>query len=348
MLFLPAAALCWLCSALVAMAAELIQDDLTLTRRVGQSVSFRCGNIHLCDSNDSVYWYQKTEQFRLILYIDKVNGYVGKDSNHPQKHDFWAVNTQNGCELLIEKVKPDHSTTYYCSCRKKSGLVDIYGYDVWYLIFGSGTKLYVTEEQMVKPVVNVCPIESNVHQEGKSSLLCLASAMFPPLVQFSWKRQKEDGSLEELLPAEGQFRGSKQSAVIRVVDGDALSRYKYICYVKHEGGTVEAQTQQEVPASPPPPPPPASPPPASPPPVHATTPPLLQEEIFPPSDPAATSVPVLHPVKLSVSFQSELRVKLLLLLSTVLIVKSLVYCCGLSLLMILRNKGPSTNCTHAD
>ncbi|XP_041849504.1 immunoglobulin lambda-like polypeptide 5 isoform X1 [Melanotaenia boesemani] len=213
----------------------------------------------------------------------------------------------------------------------------------YYYIFGSGTKLYVTEEQMVKPVVNVCPIESNVHQEGKSSLLCLASAMFPPLVQFSWKRQKEDGSLEELLPAEGQFRGSRQSAVIRVVDGDALSRYKYICYVKHEGGTVEAQTQQEVPASPPPPPPP----PASTPPVHASTPLLLQKETFPPSDPAATSVPVLHPVKLSVSFQSELRVKLLLLLSTVLIVKSLVYCCGLSLLMILRNKGPSTNCTNA-
>ncbi|XP_041849210.1 immunoglobulin lambda-like polypeptide 1 [Melanotaenia boesemani] len=209
----------------------------------------------------------------------------------------------------------------------------------WYFIFGSGTKLYVTEEQVVKPVVNVCPIESNVHQEGRSSLLCLASAMFPPLVQFSWKRQKEDGSLEELLPAEGQFRGSRQSAVIRVVDGDALSRYKYICYVKHEGGTVEAQTQQEVPASSPP---------ASPPPVYETTPPLQKEEIFPPSDPAATSVPVLHPVKLSVSFQSELRVKLLLLRSTVLIVKSLVYCCGLSLLMILRNKGPSTNCTYAD
>ncbi|XP_041849209.1 uncharacterized protein LOC121645000 [Melanotaenia boesemani] len=442
MLFLPAAALCWLCSALVAMAAELIQDDLTLTRRVGQSVSFRCGNIHLCDQT-YIYWYQKKETFRAILLIDKNSGSVHKPFNHPQEDDFSAVNIQNGCELQIEKVKLVHSATYYCSCYKSV-------LHRWsYLIFGSGTKLYVTDEQVVKPVVsvypaasrvhqegrssllclasamfpplvqfswkrqkedgsleellpaegdqleiresgrsaairvvdrdafsldkqtqdperskriqvsadagnpdaqmvkqvvNVCPIESNVHQEGKSSLLCLASAMFPPLVQFSWKRQKEDGSLEELLPAEGQFRGSRQSAVIRVVDGDALCRYKYICYVKHEGGTVEAQTQQEVPASPPPPPPP----PASPPPVHATVPPLLQEEIFPPSDPATTSVPVLHPVKLSVSFQSELRVKLLLLLSTVLIVKSLVYCCGLSLLMILRNKGPSTNCTHAD
>ncbi|XP_041849519.1 immunoglobulin lambda-1 light chain-like isoform X1 [Melanotaenia boesemani] len=168
------------------------------------------------------------------------------------------------------------------------------------LIFGSGTKLYVTDEQVVKPVVSVYPAASRVHQEGKSSLLCLASAMFPPLVQFSWKRQKEDGSLEELLPAEGdqlEIRESGRSAAIRVVDRDAFYTQKYICYVKHEGGTVEAQTQQDVC-------------------------PWLQTLLN--------------------------QVKLLLLLSTVLMVKSLVYCCGLSLLMILRNKGPSTNCTHAD
>ncbi|XP_041849509.1 uncharacterized protein LOC121645166 isoform X2 [Melanotaenia boesemani] len=141
--------------------------------------------------------------------------------------------------------------------------------------------------------------------------------MFPPLVQFSWKRQKEDGSLEELLPAEGdqlEIKESGRSAAIRVVDRDAFYTQKYICYVKHEGGTVEAQTQQELPA------------------------------------PAASCPPEREPADLQadLSFQSELRVKLLLLLSTVLIVKSLVYCCGLSLLMILRNKGPSTNCTHAD
>ncbi|CAK6981539.1 immunoglobulin kappa light chain-like, partial [Scomber scombrus] len=48
MLFLPAAALCCLCSALVAMAAQLIQDDLTLTRRAGQSVSFSCQGTDQC------------------------------------------------------------------------------------------------------------------------------------------------------------------------------------------------------------------------------------------------------------------------------------------------------------
>ncbi|KAM4552581.1 immunoglobulin lambda-1 light chain-like isoform 2-T2 [Odontesthes bonariensis] len=175
----------------------------------------------------------------------------------------------------------------------------------YYLIFGSGTKLFVTDEQVVKPVVSVCPIASRVHLEGRSSLLCLASGMFPPLVRFSWKRQKKNGGLEELPPAEGwqtNFQRSGRSAAIRAVDSDSLHTYKYSCSVEHEGGRVEAQTQQGNQGS----------------------------------------------VTLSASFQSELRVKLLCLLYTLLIVKSLVCCCGLSLLMILRNKGASTGCTHAD
>ncbi|KAM4551982.1 uncharacterized protein PAE49_015547 [Odontesthes bonariensis] len=219
----------------------------------------------------------------------------------------------------------------------------------WYLIFGSGTKLFVTDEQVVKPVVSVCPIASRVHLEGRSSLLCLASGMFPPLVRFSWKRQKKNGGLEELPPAEGwqtNFQRSGRSAAIRAVDSDSLHTYKYSCSVEHEGGRVEAQTQQEVPATPPPTA--AAPPPtAAAPPPTAAAPAHLPEETSPASDPAATSVPP-QPVKLSASFQSELRVKLLWLLYTLLIVKSLVCCCGLSLLMILRNKGASTGCTHAD
>ncbi|CAI5676825.1 unnamed protein product [Oreochromis niloticus] len=167
----------------------------------------------------------------------------------------------------------------------------------YYFIFGSGTKLSVTDEQVVKPVVSVYPAASRAHLEGNSSLLCVASAMFPPLVQFSWKRQKKNGGeAEELPPAEGEqleLREAGRTIAIRMVDGSDTDTYKYSCWVKHEGGTVEAQTQQ-------------------------------------------------------VSFQSQCRVKLLCLLYTVLIVKSLVYCCGLSLLMILTNKGPSTNCTHAD
>ncbi|XP_042285181.1 uncharacterized protein LOC121908917 isoform X2 [Thunnus maccoyii] len=186
-----------------------------------------------------------------------------------------------------------------------------------YLIFGSGTKLYVVK-QVVKPVVSVYPA---ANLEGKSSLLCLASAMSPPVVQFSWKRQKKNGPLEDLPPAEGEqleLRERGRTVAIRVVDRDALYTYKYHCYVKHKGGTVVAQTEQELPAP------------------AASCPPERE-----PAD-----LPALQQADLS--FQSQYQVKLLCVLYTVLIVKTLVYCCGLSLLMILRNKGPSTNCTHAD
>ncbi|XP_070829810.1 immunoglobulin lambda-1 light chain-like [Chaetodon trifascialis] len=290
MLLLPAAALCCLCSALAAMAAELIQSDLTLTRRVGEEVSFSCGGT---DQRDTyVYWYQKkdTETFRVILRITRSSGGIYSGYNHPQKDDFSAVNKQNGWELQIQKAKLAHSASYYCSCWKSD------------LIFGSGTKLYVTDEPIAKPVVSVYPAASGARLEGQSSLLCVASAMFPPVVRFSWKRRKDNGPLEELSPDEMEqldLRGSGRTVAILLIHQRPESKYKYSCDVEHEGGTAEAP-------------------------------------------------PVCVCVCVSVSFQSQCRVKLLLLLYSVLIVKSLVYCCGLSLLMILRNKGPSTNCTHAD
>ncbi|XP_005949833.1 uncharacterized protein LOC102295145 [Haplochromis burtoni] len=295
MLFLPAAALCCLCSALVTMAAQLIQEDLTLTRRVGQSVSFSCGDDE-CDYTGLI-WYQKkdTEPFRLVLVVDTDDGRVESSSNHSQKDDFSVEIKQNRYQLKIEKVKLEHSATYYCACWKDAP----HSYD--YDIFGSGTTLYVTDEQVVKPVVSVYPAASRAHLEGNSSLLCVASAMFPPLVQFSWKRQKKNGGeAEELPPAEGEqleLREAGHSASILVVNRDDPFTYMYSCHVRHQGGTVEAQTRHEL---------------------------------------------------LSYVLQSQCRVKLLCLLYTVLIVKSLVYCCGLSLLMMLTNKGASTNCTHAD
>ncbi|XP_023821462.1 uncharacterized protein LOC101166004 [Oryzias latipes] len=207
------------------------------------------------------------------------------------------------------------------------------------IIFGSGTGLFVTDESVVKPVVSVYPAASRVHVEGSSSLLCLASAMFPPVVQFSWKRQKNNGPLEDLTSEEQlDLTESGRSASILLLHQQEDSSYKYICSVKHEGGTVEAQTQQEVPALP----------------AAGSTAAPTSHPAAPTSHPASSSilaegtasVPPLDLVELS--FQSECRVKLLCLLYSVLIVKSLVYCCGLSLLMILRNKGASTNSRHAE
>uniref|UniRef100_H2LQZ7 Ig-like domain-containing protein n=1 Tax=Oryzias latipes TaxID=8090 RepID=H2LQZ7_ORYLA len=89
------------------------------------------------------------------------------------------------------------------------------------------------------------PAPATALPSGSSSLLCLASAMFPPVVQFFWKRQKNNGTLEKLTSEEQlDLRESGRSASILLVHHQEDSSYKYICSVKHEGGTVEAQTQQ--------------------------------------------------------------------------------------------------------
>ncbi|KAK2896109.1 hypothetical protein Q8A73_015597 [Channa argus] len=176
-------------------------------------------------------------------------------------------------------------------------------------------------EQVVTPVVSVYPAASRDHLEGKSSLLCVASQMVPRRIQFSWKRQKQNGPLEELNPADGeqlQLEESGRSVSILLLHQPESSPYKYSCSVKHEGGTVEAQTEQELPA------PAASCPPER---QAADLAALQQEADLVPLDP----------------LQSQYQVKLLCLLYTVLIVKSLVYCCGLSLLRSLRDQGASTN-----
>ncbi|XP_047224627.1 immunoglobulin lambda-1 light chain-like [Girardinichthys multiradiatus] len=343
MLFLPAAALCCLCSALAAMATQLRVDDLTLTSREGQSVSFSCGGMDLCNNSGKVYWFQKKETFKAIFYINKNTKELKEDFNHPQLEDFSVQITENSCELKIDQVTLNHSASYFCCCyikvstsvfhvadSEKLNIIrpensrQVFGavfLTVWmsdgrtygHPLFGSGTKLYVTDEKVVKPVVSVYPAASRAHLEGKSSLLCLASDMFPPLVQISWKRQKKDGDLEDLPPVEGEqleLRESGRTASILLVHRQENGSSKYSCSVQHEGGRVEAQTLQELPA-----------PAASCPPERPDLAALQQADL---------------------SFQSQCRVKLLCLLYTVLIVKSLVYCCGLSLLMMLRTKGPST------
>uniref|UniRef100_A0A3P9I9G4 Ig-like domain-containing protein n=1 Tax=Oryzias latipes TaxID=8090 RepID=A0A3P9I9G4_ORYLA len=185
-------------------SCKLIQEDLTLTRRVGESVSFSCGEIQEC--GDWRYWYQKkeTEIFRLIL------------------NDFTPEKSQSGSELKINKVKVDHSASYYCSCDKRAEQKPA---DEQMLVF-------VTEREQ----------ETTASQPAGASAICLT--MFPPVVQFSWKRQKNNGPLEDLTSEEQlDLRESGYSTSILLVHQQEDSSYKYICSVKHEGGTVEAQTE---------------------------------------------------------------------------------------------------------
>ncbi|XP_071396351.1 immunoglobulin lambda-1 light chain-like [Centroberyx affinis] len=341
MLFLPSVALCCFSTAAVAMAAELLQDQLSLTSREDDKVSFSCKNTDQCniesDKSSYIWWYQKkeTETFTVILDIDRgesKNCAVDSRYNHPQIADFSAVRTENGCELQINKVKLLHSATYYCSCYKE-------GYftvgDNLYKIFGSGTRLYVTAEPVVKPKVSVYPA-SRADLKGKSSLLCLATSMFPPLVRFSWRRGGEPVDLGETV----ELGEPGRPASIMLIDREKAAADRYVCSVEHQGGAVEARIPAEPPVAP------TAAAAASGPPERDTAHQTDYGDTRKQPGSAQRGREEDREQE-PVSFQSQCRVKLLSLVYTVMIVKSMVYCCGLSLLMIHTNKGGSTN-THAD
>ncbi|XP_038125858.1 immunoglobulin lambda-1 light chain-like [Cyprinodon tularosa] len=286
MLFLPAAALCCLCSGLVAMATELVQDRLSVVAKAKTTVSLKCSGTDNCEKKQ-VYWYQKTEKdpFRAVLRIDLTDGNVNNRYSHPNKDDFTATKEKYGCTLVIKEVKVEHEGTYFCVCWKASGG----SADKKYLIFGTGTKLNITDDKAKPPKVSLYSVAPELQQEGKQPLLCVASGMFPTDVQFSWKRKKA-GSQEEPLPDEEQLeiKESDRIASLRLVDRDPDSPYNYTCNVKHELKTED-----------------------------------LEPIVITQALPAHTA-----------SSSNWYRERLFCLLYSVLIAKSLVYFCGISLFSI--------------
>ncbi|CAL8313492.1 unnamed protein product [Gadus morhua 'NCC'] len=105
MLLLSRAAWSSLCLAVVAMAAELTQDQVSWTRREGENVTFRCTNTDQCANY--ILWYQKkeTKTFTVILRIQKSNGNIYKGYNHPQKDDFSSVLKENSCPGVLEEER---------------------------------------------------------------------------------------------------------------------------------------------------------------------------------------------------------------------------------------------------
>ncbi|XP_056452322.1 uncharacterized protein LOC130387322 [Gadus chalcogrammus] len=280
MLLLSRAAWSSLCLAVVAMAAELTQDQVSWTRSKGKAVSFRCTNTEQCGSN-YIYWYQKkeSETFTLILDIDKSNGDLDKRYNHPQKDDFSSVLKENSWELLLQEVKASHSATYYCSCW-------ISGYFT-VDIFGRGTTLVVTDRSVERPKVSVYPA-TRADLKGRRSLLCVARDMFPEEVRVSWRRRGGGGGGGE--GGEGgeqlELRGPTYAASILVIDQGETLTDQYICSVEHE-----SDLKEEIPAE---------------------------------------------------SLQVLSRARLASVLYTVMVVKSVLCCCGLALLLLHTNKTSRT------
>nr|XP_023835041.1 immunoglobulin lambda-1 light chain-like [Salvelinus alpinus] len=265
---------------LMSVSGQKLDQEISWTRKKGEVVSFSCKDYDRCGTG--VYWYQKKEgeTFTLILIIKKDTCGVYGNFDHPQEDDFSAMRKKNTCDLKIQSVKVSHSATYYCACWNPQLLFDKGIFTVYGYVFGSGTRLYVTDNHVRKPKVTVYPA-SNPESNGKTTLLCLARDMFPDLVKISWKMEDEYGQTVEVSKAETEQleqREEGRTTSMITIDQENACKNKYRCYVEHEGDTHDVD--------------------------------MLKDPFF---------------VMCSLNLAS--------LVYTVMIVKSMVYCCGLSLLL---------------
>ncbi|XP_031685299.1 uncharacterized protein LOC109895636 [Oncorhynchus kisutch] len=329
---------------LVAASGQwLQQDQISKTMKEKQSVSFSCKVTGRCWGN-LVHWYQKREgePFTWILYFDFDDNSISRDSTHPQRADFTVGRESDTSELKIQSVKVFHSATYYCACwdsSTHSENISASRVCIWVspcafigptycnemLEFGSGTRLSVTDNTVQKPKVTVYS-ESNPESKV-NTLLCLAGDMFPDLVKISWMLEDENGKAVKVPKAEGEQleqREEGRTTSMIIIDNEKIYRNKYICSVEHEGGPQDVYMLKDKPTEAPR--------------TTGASPTCLFRNDTQQSQ-------TLHLA--DESFQSTFSLNLASLVYTVMIVKSMVYCCGLSILLHHRSlgRGPST-CRH--
>ncbi|XP_030219286.1 uncharacterized protein LOC115548658 [Gadus morhua] len=233
----------------------------------------------------------------------------------------------------------------------RSEVYDTGYFTVDILTFGRGTTLVVTDRpvvlSVVRPKVSVYPA-TGADLKGRRSLLCVARDMVPEEVRVSWRRRgggRGGGKDGEQL----ELRAPTYAASILVIDQGETLTDQYNCTVEHESGRQEVEVPAEI--------------------TLTSEGPGMIEMTLTTEGPGKTEVTLATAVttdprrpgrpregpsdethRVPESLQVLSRARLASVLYTVMVVKSVLCCCGLALLLLHTNKTsrtPRTSTTTA-
>ncbi|XP_038844241.1 immunoglobulin lambda-1 light chain-like [Salvelinus namaycush] len=169
--------LCTLITALTCVSGVTVvtQKPIVVTVRKGETATLDC-NLGTVDNRDG-RWYKQVPggvpQYVLRWYhtgwtsVEYGSGFSSPKftSNHQSKSHY--------C-LIINNVD---SVVYYC--KKHDG-------NEKFVVFGQGTKLFVTDSTLPPPVLTIYPPSSDELKSNKVTLVCLASQMAMGYADVSW------------------------------------------------------------------------------------------------------------------------------------------------------------------
>uniref|UniRef100_A0A493TS28 Ig-like domain-containing protein n=1 Tax=Anas platyrhynchos platyrhynchos TaxID=8840 RepID=A0A493TS28_ANAPP len=162
---------------LLGMLLWLLQTPVSITMSQG-TARLQC---HFKDvsanfDNTVIHWYQQKENREPVRMLYISSGTTTVENNF-QRNRYMVQNLSNQkiCILIIKNIGPDDAATYYCT------LCTVSGY--YYKVFGTGTKLIVSDKGNSKPE------NSEILQtKHKDQLLyvCLIENFYPEVIRVQW------------------------------------------------------------------------------------------------------------------------------------------------------------------
>ncbi|NWW80958.1 IGK protein, partial [Climacteris rufus] len=186
-----------------------------------------------------IHWYQQKEgqvPERLLFYSE---GKVIVESGfQARRYMVERISERNRCVLTIKDVLPDDAATYYCAYWI---LFTVIGY---YKVFGSGTKLVVSEKKSSQPANS--EILQKKH-ENQIMYVCLIEKFYPDVIRVKWTDEEKE--VTDNVVKGDIWHSTKEDeysiASWLTVPAEKKDK-KYYCKYEHEAKADSLPTQDSV------------------------------------------------------------------------------------------------------
>ncbi|KAL7879878.1 hypothetical protein SRHO_G00021320 [Serrasalmus rhombeus] len=202
-----------------------ISQKLWETVRIGRNKIIKCSvDSSMSLSSNIVHLYRQRPGEAILRIMHFQAGVTSATNEAGIPSRFNGRIREQTVSLTISSAQKQDEATYYCALWKGDTKV-----------FGSGTRLYVTDFPVNSLKLSAYPISKP--NNGKRTLLCQARGMFPDLVRFTWKDESgtevKQSDTYDLLEQKDEGQELKVTSML-IVDQQKASSTSYTCSVQHE------------------------------------------------------------------------------------------------------------------
>ncbi|XP_074006406.1 immunoglobulin kappa light chain-like [Numenius arquata] len=201
------------------------QSPLSFTKPKG-SVRLECHFKDVSEDFDgtTIHWYQQKANKAPVRILYLAETKVVDEGFQAHRYRVEKVSSQKLCILTINNVIPDDTATYYCA--------------YWYIVtvvFGSGTKLIVSDKEQSKPA-NFEILQKK--HKNQIMYVCLIEKFYPDVIRVTWTDEENKKVTDNIVKGDA-WKPTKEDkySISSWLTVPAENKDKnYYCNYEHESG----------------------------------------------------------------------------------------------------------------